>query len=110
MAKLTLIFLLAFTSIAASSAEVNCKKLHASAQSSGIALEASVIGKGRAYFHTAPHAQCKNENVFVVRGDYLTVYNEHRGWLYGMFINKDGDEFSGWVLEKRLQIHGKYGR
>ena len=74
------------------------------------ALEATVIGKGRLNFYTAPSALCPMKNVFVINGNVLTVYKSHNGWANVMFIAKSGEDFMGWVSENRIKITGQYGQ
>ena len=72
-------------------------------------LEAAVIGKGRLYLHSAPSDRCQMKGVFVIEGDVLTVYKSFEGWANVMYIAKNGDDFMGWVLEKRIKGIGQYG-
>nr|BFD40789.1 hypothetical protein FFPRI1PSEUD_22880 [Pseudomonas sp. FFPRI_1] len=73
-------------------------------------LEAKVIGEGRLHFHSGPDAACKNNKLYVIPGDGLTVYaSSDKGWAQVMYIAKDGEDYTGWVEEKRLQLGGHYG-
>lgn len=72
-------------------------------------LEAAVIGKGRLNFHSAPSNRCQMKGVFVIGGDVLTVYKSFEGWANVMYIARNGDDFMGWVLEKRIKKIGQYG-
>ncbi|WP_251029730.1 hypothetical protein [Pseudomonas fluorescens] len=73
-------------------------------------LEAKVIGEGRLYFHSGPNAACMNKKVYVIPNDGLTVYaSSDSGWAQVMYIAKDGQDFTGWVEEKRLKLLGHYG-
>ncbi|MGC5700520.1 SH3 domain-containing protein [Pseudomonas sp. NFXW11] len=73
-------------------------------------LEAKVIGEGRLHFHSAPNAACLNKQLFVVPSDGLTLYaSTEDGWAQVMYIAKDGEDYSGWVEEKRLQQGEHYG-
>lgn len=72
-------------------------------------LEAAVIGKSRLYFHSAPSDRCRMKGVFVIGGDVLTVYKSIEGWANVMYIARNGDDYMGWVLEKRIKKIGQYG-
>ncbi len=71
-------------------------------------LEGEVIDKGRAYFHSAPRADCVT-GVFVIPGDFVTVYKPSGEWLNVMYLARDGKETSGWLLEKRVRLRQAYG-
>ncbi|PPD12294.1 MAG: hypothetical protein CTY26_05745 [Methylophilus sp.] len=64
-------------------------------------LEAQVIGNSRLYFHSAPSSKCKVKGIFVIKGDSLTIYKSHDGWVNGMFIGKYREDFIGGVQEKK---------
>ena len=73
-------------------------------------LEATVTDQGRLYFHSAPSPACLNKKLFVIPGDSLTVYaSSESGWAQVMYIAKDGQDYSGWVEEKRLKLGDHYG-
>ncbi|NBF06438.1 SH3 domain-containing protein [Pseudomonas sp. Fl5BN2] len=73
-------------------------------------LEAKVIGAGRLHFHSGPNAACVNHTLYVVPDDVLTAYaSSDNGWTQVMYIAKDGEDYTGWVEEKRLQLGGHYG-
>ncbi|MFC6299919.1 SH3 domain-containing protein [Pseudomonas sp. CCM 7893] len=73
-------------------------------------MEAKVIGEGRLHFHSGPNAVCMNKKVYVIPNDSLTVYaSSDSGWAQVMYIAKDGQDFTGWVEEKRLKLLGHYG-
>lgn len=93
--------------------DVECTKLDArvggSEDNYRPPLEATVIGKDRLYFYSAPNERCKMKDVFVIAGDMLTVYKPFDGWVNVMYISKDGNDFMGWVDEKRIKKIGQYG-
>jgi len=98
----------------AAEAAVDCDALHekanAEAGSYRPPVEGKVIGQGRVYFHSAPNSACITKKVFVVPGDGLTVYaSTEDGWDQVMYIAKNGDDFSGWVEEKRVELGQHYG-
>jgi hypothetical protein len=73
-------------------------------------LSATVIGQGRAYFHSAPASQCITKDVFIVPGDSVTVYKPYKNWYQVMYINgKTGEDFEGWVEAGRLKTGGSMG-
>jgi hypothetical protein len=92
---------------------IDCEKLHSSAFEKGrlgYTYEGKITGKGRAYFHQAPTDKCLTKEVFLVSGDFISIYAESNGWLYLMYINKQGEDFSGWISESRIEIIGPYGK
>jgi len=71
-----------------------------------------VAGTGRLYLHKSPNESCANKNLFVVPGDSLIAYSDYgpKGeWTYVMYMAKNGDDFSGWVLTNRLMFTGAFG-
>lgn len=73
-------------------------------------LEATVVGQGKLYLYTAPGVRCRQNDVFVIPGDVLTVYQSYQGWAQVLFIAGNGDDLLAWVVEQRLKIVGRYGR
>ncbi|EOH6072274.1 SH3 domain-containing protein [Burkholderia cenocepacia] len=70
----------------------------------------TVIGTGRAYFYSAPDAQCITKRTFIVPGDSVTVYKSHGRWYDIMYVNgKTGDDFEGWIEQGRVRLGGQYG-
>jgi hypothetical protein len=72
-------------------------------------LEAKITGKKKLYFYTAPDVQCKMKGVFVIKGDYLTVYKPYKGWLNVMYIAKNGKDYIGWISSRQVKFVGQYG-
>ncbi|NNG82931.1 hypothetical protein [Acinetobacter sp. ANC 5378] len=64
----------------------------------------------RTYFHSAPSAQCKIKQLFLIPKDSVVAYqefkNENKTWLYIMYIDKNGKDTSGWMLERDFKISG----
>ena len=113
MLKFLLFVLLSFTSQISFAAEQACTKLATKINSMDDnyrpPLEAEVISNKRLYFYTAPNIQCKMKGVYVIKGNYLTVYKPYEDWLNVMFINNDGEDYIGWISAKQVQIKGQYG-
>jgi hypothetical protein len=68
--------------------------------------EGLVIGSGRLQFYQNPIQGCEIKDVFVVPGDYLTVFSatSDNGWVEVAYTNpKTGKDFSGWVQKNRVQ-------
>lgn len=65
----------------------------------------------RSYFHSAPSSQCKIKDLFIITGDSVIGYqefkNENQTWLYVMYIDKNGNDTSGWIKLKDLKISGR---
>lgn len=91
-----------------------CNRLEGEAEASGISYhppsEARVIGSGKIGFYSAPNAECKFKGLFVVKGNYLTVYKSYNGWINVMYVAKSGEDFIGWLPESKVKIVGQYGR
>lgn len=64
----------------------------------------------RTYFHSAPSNQCKIKNLFVIPKDSVIAYqefkNENQTWLYVMYIDRNGNDTSGWVKARDFKISG----
>ncbi|WP_447749100.1 hypothetical protein [Pseudomonas nicosulfuronedens] len=60
-----------------------------------------VVGRGRAYFYSAPDGACKKQ-IFVLPGDKVQVYTESNGYFSVMHFKSDGGTEEGWFLKKRL--------
>lgn len=73
----------------------------------------TVQGKNgfRTYFHSAPSSQCKIKDLFITPKDSVIAYSyfryENRNWMYVMYLDKNGNETSGWVLEKDFKQSGR---
>lgn len=91
----------------------SCTKLAVEAEASGISyhppFEAKVIGNGKIGIYSSPNAECKINGVFVVKGNYLTVYKSYKGWINVMYVAKNGEDFIGWLPESKVKIVGQYG-
>ena len=95
--------------------------LHAHAQTTGVCLTAyekaeqekissassamdrTVSGAERLYFHIAPDGRCRLKNVFVIPNDHLEVYAYHGEFSEVIYWNPaTGAGTAGWVLSSRL--------
>ena len=73
-------------------------------------VSATVIGLGRAYFHSAPAPECLSKRTFIVPGDAVTVYKPYKKWYQVMYTNvKTGRDVEGWIEEGRLRLGGPLG-
>ena len=73
-------------------------------------VTATVIGAGRAYFHSAPAPECEIKRMFIVPGDSVTVYKPYKDWYQVMYVNsKTGEDFETWVEGRRLRLGGAVG-
>jgi len=96
-------------------AAVNCpalaEKISGTVPEFHPSVQGKVIGTGRLHFHEAPDEACANKKIFVIPGDYLTVYSslEDESWLEVNFIAKSGDDFTGWVKADRVELGEPYG-
>lgn len=68
-------------------------------------LTASISGKERAYFFTAPNFACTNKKIFVVPGDKIEVSQiSENGWTKATYTAKDGKTSSGWIDQGQVQL------
>ncbi|MBF4067501.1 hypothetical protein LRP79_00085 [Burkholderia pseudomallei] len=73
-------------------------------------VSATVVGSGRAYFHSAPAPECLIKQTFIVPGDAVTVYKPYKKWYQVMYTNgKTGRDVEGWIEEERLRLGGPLG-
>ncbi len=112
--KLSLISFLFLLSIKASA--FSCEALAKLAKEEGgvsaTKYSYTVTGnKGfRTYFHSAPTDQCKIKNLFIIPKDSVIAYqyikNENKDWMYIMYLDKNGNYPTGWVLKKDFKETG----
>lgn len=64
----------------------------------------------RAFFHSAPSAECKLNKVFIIPNDVVTTYysfeNENKTWLYVVYTSRNGKKTAGWVAKKDFKFLG----
>lgn len=102
--------------ICSQASAINCAQLSKIADDNGsmYGTKYSFVVQGqkgfRTYFHSAPSAQCKIKDLFLIPNDSVVGYqeftNENRTWLYVMYVDKNGRDTSGWMLTKDLKISG----
>ncbi|EHU1925339.1 hypothetical protein A1E71_RS18810 [Acinetobacter baumannii] len=95
---------------------LTCSQLAKIADDNGIAYgtKYSFVVKGskgfRTYFHSAPSSECKIKQLFLIPKDSVIAYqefkNQNRTWIYVMYIDKNGNDTEGWVLENDFKISG----
>ena len=79
----------------------------------------SVTSKRRVYFHSAPKANCKMDDDYVIRNDRVIAYSlftdkANEKWVYVMYANTehdpdDGDDLvEGWVKLKDFKKLDNY--
>jgi len=66
------------------------------------APEGRVIGRGRLHFHTAPKAECRDRNRFIIPGNAVVVHRRHGKWLLIDYVSRDGVTHSAWVDAARI--------
>ncbi len=66
-----------------------------------------VIGRGRAYFYTAPDKRCKMKDVFVIPNDRLDAYSTYGEFTEVVYWNSKNGDVDGWVLSSRLAETGE---
>ena len=113
MKKFIFSTLVVLSCIGTANAAVNCKVIEERADRDGAQyhprLRKKVIKSGRLYFHTAPHPDCKDPNVFIIKNDHVTTYTNYNGYDYIMYMSKSGEPFSGWVKSNALTTSGTMG-
>lgn len=73
----------------------------------GHASNHSIIGKGRAYFFSAPNSACISKQLFVVPGDIVIAYADYQAFTYVLYIHpKTGAQTDGWLQSARLKPNG----
>ena len=95
---------------------LTCSQLAKIADDNGIAYgtKYSFVVKGskgfRTYFHSAPSSECKIKQLFLIPKDSVIAYqefkNQNRTWIYVMYIDKNGNDTSGWVKARDFKVSG----
>ena len=95
---------------------INCSQLSKIADDNSIpyGTKYSFVVKGqkgfRTYFYSAPSSECKIKQLFLIPKDSVVAYqefnNENKTWLYVMYIDKNGKDTEGWVLENHFKVSG----
>jgi len=93
--------------LSTASANDECKKLDIKFTTDGTIFDNTdniykVGGEGRLQFYSAPDKECSIKGVFVVPGDKLYAYVEYGGYYSVMFIDRNGEQVTGWVEKTRL--------
>lgn len=65
-----------------------------------------VTGSGRHFFYTAPDAQCRSQQVFLVAGDTVSVGRMLPGFREATWYGKDGRIVRGWLESAALHATG----
>ncbi|ELY7390349.1 hypothetical protein SOJ80_000509 [Cronobacter universalis] len=65
-----------------------------------------VTGSGRHFFYTAPDAQCRSQQVFLVAGDTVSVGRTLPGFSEATWYGKDGRIVKGWLESAALHATG----
>lgn len=65
-----------------------------------------VIGKGKAYFYTAPDFNCKINKLFLIEGDLANAYFDYSDFTFIMYLDKKGKTIEGWIESNRLTPTG----
>ncbi|HSI44526.1 MAG TPA: hypothetical protein VK949_09305 [Methylotenera sp.] len=109
-----LFVLLCFCSLACFANQSICTKITSEAETSGIlyypTAEAKVIENGKVSLYSSPNTACKIKGMFVIKGNYLTVYKSYKGWVNVMYVANSGEDVIGWLPESKVKIMAQYGR
>jgi hypothetical protein len=63
----------------------------------------TVIGKGRVQVYSAPMAECKMTEIFIIPGDQVAAFVEHKGFASVQYTNlRTGKTVEGWINAQRL--------
>ncbi|EOC1313156.1 hypothetical protein ACI09C_002215 [Cronobacter turicensis] len=65
-----------------------------------------VNGSGRHFFYTAPDAQCRSQQVYLVAGDTVSVSRTQPGFSEATWYGKDGRIVKGWLESAALHATG----
>ncbi|MGM1003057.1 hypothetical protein [Acinetobacter haemolyticus] len=113
MKKLILLSLIAFNCSVAN-AKATCTELSNIADNNYVELDALELQKfigskgEKAFFHSAPSAQCKLNKVFIIPDDVVTAYytfqNEDKTWLYVVYTSKEGKKTAGWIPKNNFRF------
>jgi hypothetical protein len=69
---------------------------------SDTALAVSITENGNVHIYNAPSLYCTMKNVPVEKGNVFTVYKSYDGWINVKYIDKNGNDYVGWVAENRI--------
>ncbi|MFC0178768.1 hypothetical protein [Thorsellia kenyensis] len=100
------VFLLSFFLNYSISANTDyCEKLNN--QERGVLISSNkyvyqVVGNSKAHFYTAPSEECKQNEIFLIKGDLVYVYTSLNGFYSVMYISKSLGLIDGWIKEDRL--------
>lgn len=71
---------------------------------SNIAKQSIMVSdESRLYFYSAPDEMCKQEDAFVIKGDFLYAYKIHEDFTYVNYLTSKGNEVKGWVKNAGLK-------
>ncbi|EOS1663865.1 hypothetical protein ERU82_RS19090 [Escherichia coli] len=105
----TIVFISFFSPFIAAANGVSCdqlqnlvKKETTNGQSNIPANPLVIAAQSKVYFYTAPDSSCKQQDKFVIAGDYLYAYKIHQAFTYVNYFTAKGSEVKGWVNSSEL--------
>ncbi|EPJ3803575.1 hypothetical protein GWI68_09460 [Proteus sp. G2669] len=109
--KLTLLVALIIFSTKILADESLCQKFDSISDKEKVLIDSSqsgykVIGKGKAYFYTAPDFNCKINKLFLIEGDLANAYFDYSDFTFIMYLDKKGKTIEGWIESNRLTPTG----
>jgi len=110
IAQAAIPLLISIALTATAHAAPNCEKLDNDASHAGEAVPGcqairKVTGTGRLQFYSAPDPRCKMPGVFIIPGDTVVAYVDHKGYTSVMYASRD-NSVMGWVESRRLKETG----
>lgn len=105
MVKILLSVLLLFYPLISSAVSDECQNIARQAGNQGAESERHIYGcrlPSRAYFYSAPDSRCKSKNSFLIKGDSVIGYQTAGDYLFGGYINSDGELIDGWLELSQL--------
>lgn len=109
--KTILLSILILTSFNNYADENICEKFDCISDKEKVLIDSSqsgykVIGKGKAYFYTAPDFNCKINKLFLIEGDLANAYFDYSDFTFIMYLDKKGKTIEGWIESNRLTPTG----
>ncbi len=105
MVKILLSVLLLFYPLISSAVSDECQNIARQAGNQGAESERHIYrvsSPGRAYFYSAPDSRCKSKNSFLIKGDSVIGYQTAGDYLFGGYINTEGELIDGWLELSQL--------
>ena len=100
MVKILLSVLSLFYPLISPAVSDECQNIARQAESQSAGSERHIFrvsSPGRAYFYSAPDSRNKSKNSFLIKGDSVIGYQIAGDYLFGGYINTEGELIDGWL-------------